>query len=67
MGLGCLLFGLTHFLSGVYVFEAPREPLCYVNATLSDTEECLQGHLGSSISNFKYLLIAAQVIMGIGR
>ena len=67
MGLGCLLFGLTHFLSGVYVFEAPRAPLCYMNASLSEPAECLHEKLGSSISNFKYLLIAAQVIMGIGR
>ncbi|XP_032621229.1 solute carrier organic anion transporter family member 4C1 [Chelonoidis abingdonii] len=65
IGLGSLVFALPHFAGGIYQFGSKLEDTCQVSGTSSANFTCNTSK-ESSLSNYLYVFILAQLLLGIG-
>ncbi|KAI6058311.1 Solute carrier organic anion transporter family member 4C1 [Aix galericulata] len=65
LGLGSLIFSLPHFSSGKYQFGAKREDTCQMSGTSSTNFTC-SANTKSSLSNYLYVFILGQLLLGVG-
>ncbi|EOA97978.1 Solute carrier organic anion transporter family member 4C1, partial [Anas platyrhynchos] len=65
LGLGSLVFSLPHFSSGKYQFGAKREDTCQISGTSSTNFTC-SANTKSSLSNYLYVFILGQLLLGVG-
>ncbi|XP_013048878.1 solute carrier organic anion transporter family member 4C1 isoform X1 [Anser cygnoides] len=65
LGLGSLIFSLPHFSSGKYHFGAKREDTCQISGTSSTNFTC-SANTKSSLSNYLYVFILGQLLLGVG-
>ncbi|KAM9138093.1 solute carrier organic anion transporter family member 4C1 isoform 2-T3 [Pangshura tecta] len=65
IGLGSLVFALPHFAGGIYQFGSKIEDTCQVSGTSSANFTCNTSK-ESSLSNYLYVFILAQLLLGVG-
>lgn len=65
IGLGSLVFALPHFAGGIYRFGSKLEDTCQVSGTSSANFTCNTSK-ESSLSNYLYVFILAQLLLGVG-
>ncbi|XP_050801748.1 solute carrier organic anion transporter family member 4C1 [Gopherus flavomarginatus] len=65
IGLGSLVFALPHFAGGIYQFGSKLEDTCQVSGTSSANFTC-NTRKESSLSNYLYVFILAQLLLGVG-
>uniref|UniRef100_A0A8C7EH25 Solute carrier organic anion transporter family member n=1 Tax=Nothoprocta perdicaria TaxID=30464 RepID=A0A8C7EH25_NOTPE len=65
MGLGSLVFALPHFSSGEYHYGTKLEDTCQIGGTASTNFTC-SASTKSSLSNYLYVFILAQLLLGVG-
>ncbi|NXA50510.1 SO4C1 protein, partial [Nothocercus julius] len=65
LGLGSLVFALPHFSSGKYHYGSKLEDTCQIPGTASTNSTC-SGSTKSSLSNYLYVFILAQLLLGVG-
>ncbi|XP_053330553.1 solute carrier organic anion transporter family member 4C1 [Spea bombifrons] len=65
IGLGSIVFSLPHFSTGVYQYGSKFNDVCEVSGTNSSLLECT-GKKKSSLSNYLYVFILGQLLMGVG-
>ncbi|KAM6229885.1 solute carrier organic anion transporter family member 4C1 [Porphyrio hochstetteri] len=65
LGLGSLVFSLPHFSSGKYQYGAKLEDTCQISGTSSANFTC-SASTKSSLSNYLYVFILGQLLLGIG-
>ncbi|CAH2297106.1 solute carrier organic anion transporter family member 4C1 [Pelobates cultripes] len=66
IGLGALVFSLPHFASGSYEFGSKFNEECGYTGTNSTLVDCTNENKKSSLSNFLYVFILGQLLMGVG-
>ncbi|XP_048788245.1 solute carrier organic anion transporter family member 4C1 isoform X2 [Lagopus muta] len=65
LGLGSLVFSLPHFSSGKYHHGAKLEDTCQISGTSSANFTC-STRTKSSLSNYLYVFILGQLLLGVG-
>ncbi|XP_065600285.1 solute carrier organic anion transporter family member 4C1-like [Cyrtonyx montezumae] len=65
LGLGSLVFSLPHFSSGKYHYGAKFEDTCQISGTSSANFTC-SANTKSSLSNYLYVFILGQLLLGVG-
>ncbi|KAM4710104.1 solute carrier organic anion transporter family member 4C1 [Discoglossus pictus] len=65
IGLGSIVFSLPHFTSGIYAYGNKLSDFCEISATNITGQNC-SNKGGSTLSNYLYVFILAQLIMGVG-
>ncbi|NXK46197.1 SO4C1 protein, partial [Chauna torquata] len=65
LGLGSLIFSLPHFSSGKYHYGAKLEDTCQISGTSSTNFTC-SASTKSSLSNYLYVFILGQLLLGVG-
>ncbi|XP_063820143.1 solute carrier organic anion transporter family member 4C1-like [Pseudophryne corroboree] len=65
IGLGAIVFSLPHFTSGRYEFGNKYNDFCTASGNSSSTEICT-GKNYSHLSNYLYVFILGQLLMGVG-
>ncbi|OXB79354.1 UNVERIFIED_CONTAM: hypothetical protein H355_008159 [Colinus virginianus] len=65
LGLGSLVFSLPHFSSGKYHYGAKFEDTCQISGTSSANFTC-SASTKSSLSNYLYVFILGQLLLGVG-
>ncbi|XP_069481560.1 solute carrier organic anion transporter family member 4C1 [Ambystoma mexicanum] len=65
IGLGAIIFSLPHFTSGLYEYGADFEAICATAPTNTSTHTCSPSST-SADSNYLYVFIVAQLILGAG-
>ncbi|XP_053555703.1 solute carrier organic anion transporter family member 4C1-like [Bombina bombina] len=65
IGLGSIVFSLPHFTSGSYQYGSKNRDFCEISGSNSTGAECVNKQ-GSSLSNYLYVFILAQLLMGVG-
>ncbi|XP_063820142.1 solute carrier organic anion transporter family member 4C1 [Pseudophryne corroboree] len=65
IGLGAIVFSLPHFTSGRYEFGNKYNDFCAASGNSSNTELCT-GKKKSYLSNYLYVFILGQLLMGVG-
>ncbi|XP_061874865.1 solute carrier organic anion transporter family member 4C1 [Colius striatus] len=65
LGLGSLVFSLPHFSSGNYHYGAKLEDTCQITGTSSANFTC-SARTKSSLSNYLYVFILGQLLLGVG-
>ncbi|NWI99377.1 SO4C1 protein, partial [Crypturellus undulatus] len=65
MGLGSLVFALPHFSSGKYHYGSKLEDTCQIPGTTFTNSTC-SASTKSSLSNYLYVFILAQLLLGVG-
>ncbi|XP_056375829.1 solute carrier organic anion transporter family member 4C1-like [Hyla sarda] len=65
IGLGALVFSLPHFTSGTYQYGNRYNDFCERSGNSSGLENCIDKS-GSSLSNYLYVFILGQLLMGVG-
>ncbi|XP_030049280.1 solute carrier organic anion transporter family member 4C1 [Microcaecilia unicolor] len=63
IGLGAIIFSLPHFTGGLYEYGSEFKETCHVSGTNSTIPLCRSK---SSLSNYLYVFIFAQLLMGVG-
>ncbi|XP_034630723.1 solute carrier organic anion transporter family member 4C1-like [Trachemys scripta elegans] len=65
IGLGSLVFALPHFAAGIYQYGSKLEDTCQVSGTSNANFTCNTSK-ESSLSNYLYVFILAQLLLGVG-
>ncbi|XP_065262903.1 solute carrier organic anion transporter family member 4C1-like [Emys orbicularis] len=65
IGLGSLVFALPHFAGGIYQYGSKLEDTCQVSGTSNANFTCNTSK-ESSLSNYLYVFILAQLLLGVG-
>ncbi|NXC39499.1 SO4C1 protein, partial [Penelope pileata] len=65
LGLGSLVFSLPHFSSGKYHYGAKLEDTCQISGTSTANFTC-SANTKSSLSNYLYVFILGQLLLGVG-
>ncbi|XP_054254000.1 solute carrier organic anion transporter family member 4C1 [Indicator indicator] len=65
LGLGSLVFSLPHFSSGKYQYGTKLEDICQIPGTSSANFTC-SASTKSSLSNYLYVFILGQLLLGVG-
>ncbi|XP_004949364.1 solute carrier organic anion transporter family member 4C1 isoform X2 [Gallus gallus] len=65
LGLGSLVFSLPHFSSGKYHYGAKLEDTCQISGASSANFTC-SASTKSSLSNYLYVFILGQLLLGVG-
>ncbi|XP_074850293.1 solute carrier organic anion transporter family member 4C1-like [Carettochelys insculpta] len=65
IGLGSLVFALPHFAGGIYQYGSKLEDTCQVSGTNNANFTC-KASKESSLSNYLYVFILAQLLLGVG-
>ncbi|XP_075037478.1 solute carrier organic anion transporter family member 4C1-like [Mixophyes fleayi] len=65
IGLGSLVFAIPHFTTGKYEYGNKYNDFCAASGNNSSTEICTDKK-SSSLSNYLYVFILAQLLMGVG-
>ncbi|XP_063996561.1 solute carrier organic anion transporter family member 4C1 [Pogoniulus pusillus] len=65
MGLGSLVFSLPHFSSGKYRYGTKLEETCQIPGASSANFTC-SASTKSSLSNYLYVFILGQLLLGVG-
>ncbi|CAM5114375.1 unnamed protein product [Eretmochelys imbricata] len=64
IGLGSLVFAFPHFASGIYQYGSKLEDTCQLSGTNIANFSCNTKE--SSLSNYLYVFILAQLLLGVG-
>ncbi|XP_056393508.1 solute carrier organic anion transporter family member 4C1-like [Hyla sarda] len=65
IGLGAIVFSLPHFTSGVYQYGNRYNEFCEQSRNSSSSVNCID-KTGSSLSNYLYVFVLGQLLMGVG-
>ncbi|XP_024052380.1 solute carrier organic anion transporter family member 4C1-like [Terrapene carolina triunguis] len=65
IGLGSLVFALPHFAGGIYQYGSKLEDTCQISGTSNANFTCNTSK-ESSLSNYLYVFILAQLLLGVG-
>nr|DBA23381.1 TPA: hypothetical protein GDO54_014297 [Pyxicephalus adspersus] len=65
IGLGAIVFSIPHFTTGRYQYGNRYNDFCEVSGNNTIGLDCT-GKKGSSLSNYLYVFILAQLLMGVG-
>ncbi|NXF90274.1 SO4C1 protein, partial [Eubucco bourcierii] len=65
LGVGSLVFSLPHFISGKYQYGTKLEDTCHIPGTSSANFTC-SASTKSSLSNYMYVFILGQLLLGVG-
>ncbi|XP_067425009.1 solute carrier organic anion transporter family member 4C1-like [Emydura macquarii macquarii] len=65
IGLGSLVFALPHFAGGIYQYGSKLEDTCQVAGANNANFTCNTSNK-SSLSNYLYVFILAQLLLGVG-
>ncbi|XP_021236347.1 solute carrier organic anion transporter family member 4C1 isoform X1 [Numida meleagris] len=65
LGLGSLVFSLPHFSTGKYHYGGKLEDTCQISGTSSANFTC-SASAKSSLSNYLYVFILGQLLLGVG-
>ncbi|KAG8598281.1 hypothetical protein GDO81_002544 [Engystomops pustulosus] len=65
IGVGAIVFSLPHFTSGRYQYGNRYNDFCKTSANATDVEDCT-GKAGSTLSNYLYVFVLGQLLMGVG-
>ncbi|XP_075710955.1 solute carrier organic anion transporter family member 4C1 [Rhinoderma darwinii] len=65
IGIGSIVFSLPHFTSGRYQYGNRYNDFCETSGNSTSLEDC-SGKTGSTLSNYLYVFILGQLLMGIG-
>ncbi|XP_068103577.1 solute carrier organic anion transporter family member 4C1-like isoform X2 [Hyperolius riggenbachi] len=65
IGLGSIVFSIPHFVTGEYQYGNRYNDFCEASANSSSVEQCT-GKRGSTLSNYLYVFVLGQMLMGVG-
>ncbi|XP_069820773.1 solute carrier organic anion transporter family member 4C1 [Dendropsophus ebraccatus] len=65
IGIGAIVFSIPHFTSGTYEYGNRYNDVCEKSENGTSPEHCIT-KTGSSLSNYLYVFILGQLIMGVG-
>ncbi|KAM8962211.1 solute carrier organic anion transporter family member 4C1 [Pelodytes ibericus] len=65
IGLGSIIFSVPHFTIGGYEYGNPYNDECEISVSNSTLPDC-SGNKISSLSNYLYVFVLGQLVMGVG-
>ncbi|KAM4050891.1 solute carrier organic anion transporter family member 4C1 [Anomaloglossus baeobatrachus] len=65
IGIGSIVFSVPHFTSGRYQFGRKYNEFCEISGNNTSLEHCTE-KVGSGLSNYLYVFVLGQLLMGVG-
>ncbi|XP_077145857.1 solute carrier organic anion transporter family member 4C1 [Ranitomeya variabilis] len=65
IGIGAIVFTIPHFTAGRYQFGNRYNDFCEKSGNNTSQEDC-NGKTGSTLSNYLYVFVLGQLLMGVG-